>query len=206
MTEISRSKNLLKTMLSPAGVFRVVTTTMILSTLVACATAPAKPAGSKTTTQAQSSKGMITAADMYNSRNYAGAIREFDNIITDKNESANSRRMAHLGKAMIYLGNDENWHSLENAKMSVIAAGQVAPPDNEEFAIETDMLMDAISAVIGTESKYAVMQGKSGASGAEIGQLKKEIVTLETERDDLLAEQKRLNDALQKLKELTLGN
>ena len=60
--------------------------------------------------------------------------------------------------------------------------------------------------MIGTESKYVVLQSKSGNTGAEVTQLKQERDALQTERDDLLAEQKSLNEALEKLKQLTLGN
>ena len=107
---------------------------------------------------------------------------------------------------MVYLGNDESLHSIENAKMSLISAGGVAPNDNEEFAIETDMLMDAVSEVIGTESKYTVLKGKTNGSNTQLTALQQDLDTVEAERDELLAEQKALNEALEKLKKLTLGN
>ena len=97
---------------------------------------------------------------MYNTRNYTGAVREFDTIITDADASANSRRLSHLGKALIYLSTDKNWHSVENAKMSLNSAGQVVPEGDEEFAVETDMFMDSIAALIGAESEYQELQSK----------------------------------------------
>ena len=206
MTELATPNVFLKSLSSPARFFRLLTTTVVIGSLVACATSPTRSTSAEPAAKAKPVTGIEAAADMYNSRNYPGAIREFNNIIADKDASANSRRMANLGKSLVYLGNDKKWHSLENAKMALISAGQVAPQDNEEFEIETDMLMDAISAVIGTESKYVVMKGKSSGSNSQVTQLKEEMAAVEAERDELIAEQKRLNEALEKLKELTLGN
>ena len=196
----------LKPFSAPGRAFRLATAILMFSSLVACAVTPTEPAASVPESRVESNAGLAGAADMYNSRNYPGAIREFDNVITDEGSSANDRRLANLGKSLVYLGNDENWHSIENAKMSLVSAGQVAPQGSEEFAVETDLLMDAISVVIGTESKYAVQVAKSSGSGAEVVELKRELDALKSERNELLAEQKILNEALEKLKNLTLGN
>ena len=206
MTEFVVPAVFLKSFSSTGRMFRLVTTTMIVSSLVACATAPSKSTAAKPYEGVKPTISLVSAADMYNSRNYPDALNAFDNIISDKSSSANSRRVAHLGKAMVYLGNDESLHSIENAKMSLISAGGVAPNDNEEFAIETDMLMDAVSEVIGTESKYTVLKGKTNGSNTQLTALQQDLDTVEAERDELLAEQKTLNEALEKLKQLTLGN
>jgi hypothetical protein len=206
MTELVVPEVFLRSLSATGRMFKLVTTTMIITSLVACAASPAKPV---TAEPAEGVKPSITiefAADMYNSRNYPDALNAFDNIITDKSSSANSRRLAHLGKAMVYLGDDESLHSIENGKMSLISAGGVAPKDNEEFAIETDMLMDAVSEVIGSESKYMVLKGYTNGSYTQLTALQQELDTVEAERDELLAEQITLNEALEKLKQLTLGN
>jgi len=205
MTEIEYPAVSLKPYLSLHQVFRLAVAILMTGSLVACAVTPTDSATS-TSTQVVSNTGLDGAADMYNSQKYAEAIRGFDKVTTDETASANDRRLAHLGKALVYLGNDDNWHSIENAKMSLVSAGQVAPDGSEEFSVETDLLMDAVSAVIGTESKYIVLQSKSGSSGAQVTELKRELDTLKTEREELLAEQKALNEALEKLKELTLGS
>ena len=184
----------------------MITTVLLASTLVACVATPTKQSSSQPNAEAQDSIGISGAVAMYNTRNYSGAVKEFDNIIRGDGSSANSRRMAHLGKAMVYLGNDENWHSIENAKMALISAGQVAPQDGEKFAVETDLLMDAVSEVIGTESKYSVLKAKSSGSGQQIAKLSRELDAVYVERNELLEERKMLNVALEKLKELTLGN
>jgi len=186
--------------------FRLVTGIVMLSVLAACAATPSKPATTESTTQAKARTGMDAAANMYNSGDYGNAVREFDNIISDNDSSANNRRLAHLGKALVYLGNDSDWHSIANAKMSLISAGQVAPEGDEEFSVETDLLMDAVSAVIGSESKYTMLKERSGGSNTQVAKLKEEAVALEAERDELLEEQIALHEALEKLKELTLGN
>ena len=206
MINIVSSKLILKTLAQPAGAFRMVTVAVMAVALSACAAAPAKQAESQTQDKMEFQTGMSGAADMYNSRNYPGAIREFDNIIMDDTSSANSRRLAHLGKALVYLGPDKNWHSVDNAKLSLMSAGQVAPEGTEEFSVETDLLMDAISAVIGTESKYSVLMAKSQGAGSESTELKRELDSVKAERDELLTEQKVLNDAIEKLKALTLGS
>ena len=187
-------------------VSRLVTVVLMLSGLAACAVAPTEPADSGAAERVESSAGIAAAIDMYNADNFPGAIEEYDNIISHEGSSASDQRLAHLGKAMVYLGNDENWHSMENAKMSLIAAGQVVPGSDGEFTAETDLLMDALSAAIGTESKYVALQAKSGNSGTEVKRLRQENATLKEQRDELLAEQKRLNEALETLKQLTLGN
>ena len=179
---------------------------LIVGSLAACAAAPAKPVDLKSTDQLKSKKGMAAAAEMYNARNFSGAFNEFEKIIAKKGSSANNRRLAHLGKALVYLGNDAEFHSIANAKMSLVSAGKVTAKKNQAFGVETDLLMDAVSAVIGSESKYLAIRSKSGNSGAQIAQLKEEIDSLTSERDELITGQEELHEALEKLKQLTLGN
>jgi len=199
-----------KTFLKPGQVIRLLTAILMVASLVACAVSPTQPSGKS---QKKGGMGISSAVDSYNSRDFSTAIQGFDSVIADDASGANSRRLAHLGKAMVYLGTDENWHSIENAKMSMLSAGQVAPKKGEKFAPETDMLMDAVSEVIGTESKYSMVQEKSSGSGYEISQLRRELDSVKAERDalkmernDLVEEQKMLNAALEKLKKISLGN
>jgi len=195
----------LKTILVSGRLPRLLISLLMFGSLIACAVAPVDTSVSEAHEQVESKTGMAGAADMYNSRNYPGAIREFDNVISDAGSSANNRRLAHLGKALVYLGPDENWHSVDNAKLSLMSAGQIAPEGNQEFSVETDLLMDAVSAVIGTESKYAVLAAKTNDSGGEVKELRRELDAVKSERNVLLAEQDVLNEAIEKLKVLTLG-
>ena len=206
MTKILMPDVPLKAVSVKGRVSRLLTVALMFSSLVACAVTPTQPSDSGAVEQKSQGAGLATAIDSYNGRDYADAIQGFEDVLGDGASSASDRRLAHLGKAMVYLGNDELWHSMENAKMSLISAGQVAAAGGGKFSAESDLLMDAVSAVIGTESKYIALQTKSGNSGAEIAQLKRERDALAQQRDDLLAEQKRLNEALEKLKQLTLGD
>lgn len=190
----------------PGRISRFVIASLVLGSLAACAVAPSDPAVSDPAAQARPDTGITLATSMYSSDNYSGAIREFDNVIKSDATSANERRLAHLGKALVYLGNDEEWHSVDNAKLALVSAGQVTPAGGEEFAAETDLLMDAVTDVIGTESKYIELQSKTGNSSAELARLKRERDDLVAERDELLEEQAALNEAIEKLKQLTLGN
>ncbi|MGA9575603.1 MAG: hypothetical protein WBS20_16810 [Lysobacterales bacterium] len=188
------------------GIARFVMTFVMAMSLAACATAPSTPEAASSGTQAHASTPVTEAARMYNSGDYAGALYAFDKLSKNQAASANDRRLANLGKALVYLGSDPELHSVPNAKMALVSATQVNAADNEEFLIETNMLMEAISFVIGTESKYDVVKEKSGDSNAQVSRLKKENAALQSERDALLAEQKSLKEALEKLKKLTLGN
>lgn len=174
--------------------------------LAACTGAPTKPETQAAEVLHNDGTAFKSAASMYNAGDYEGALYAFNQIGKDPAESADSRRLAQLGKALVYLGNDPKLHSVANAKLALVSAGQVQAGANEEFAIETNMLMEAISFVIGTESKYDVLKEKSGGSNVQVAQLKKENAALQSERDELLAEQKSLKEALDKLKKLTLGN
>ena len=66
-------------------------------------------------------------------------------------------------------------------------------------SIETSMLINALSSLIGVEADISALNRQVSNSSVEIGRLKEE-------RDNLIAEQQRLNDALDKLKSLTIGN
>jgi hypothetical protein len=186
--------------------WRLATAALLLSSLIGCATVAPDSAVSIAVPEPTPDTGLASANVMYNTRNYTGAIREFDTIIADADASANSRRLSHLGKSLIYLSTDKNWHSIENAKMSLNSAGQIVPEGDEEFAVETDMFMDSITALIGAESENHELQSKTGNSSAEIARLKEERTALANERDALLKEQQALSEALEKLKNLTLGS
>ncbi|MCW8924992.1 MAG: hypothetical protein OQJ84_01950 [Xanthomonadales bacterium] len=188
------------------SISRPIIAALFLSNLVACAVTPGAATPVEQVTQPGLDNGITGATDLYNSQDYSSAIEEYDKVIKSSGASANERRLAHLGKALVYLGNDENWHSLDNAKLALVSAGQVVAATGEEFAAETDLLMGAVTDVIGTESKYIELQSKTGNSSAELGRLKKERDALKAERDQLLKEQKALNEALEKLKSLTLGD
>lgn len=195
-----------KSSLATGQVFRLVIAAVMISSLLACAITPTQSDEAESARPATSMTGLDAAVDLYNSGNYSGAVEEYDNVISDESASANSHRMAHLGKALVYLGKDNDWHSIENAKVSLRSAEQVVAADDEGFKIETDLLMNAVSAVIDSESEFVALRKRSAGSAAQIASIKQERDALATERDALLEEQVVLNEALEKLKQLTLGN
>ena len=69
---------------------------LLLTSLVACATVPSESADSDVPPP---DMGLTFANVMYNTRNYTGAVREFDTIITDAEASANSRRRDRIPPA-----------------------------------------------------------------------------------------------------------
>lgn len=186
--------------------WRLFAAMMLVAGLTGCATTPAGPAKAVTVEVPPADPGLASANVMYNTRNYSGAVREFDTIITDSDASANSHRLAHLGKALIYLGTDKNWFSIKNAQQSLNAAGQVVPESHEGFAVETDMFMDSIAAQLDTQMENIKLRQKRSGSSGELDRVREERDALVAERDAWLKEQQSLNEAIEKLKDLTLGN
>lgn len=191
--------------LGPLWVFRLLGVMLLCACLAACETTPGKPSNAGSQGTAAPASGLAAANERYHAGNYAAAISEYNAVISAGNADANSRRLAHLGKVLIYLGTDKGWHSLENAKMSLIAAAGLAA-EGAKFGLETDMLMAAVSAAIGAESEHQQLLSKTSRSSAEVVQLRRQNDALLTERNELRKEQKVLNEALEKLKNLTLGN
>ena len=192
--------------INPGRSARLAIGTLVLAALSACASVTSNPAEPGPLVNQVPETGLASVSVNYSTGDYAGSMAGFDSIIASAHSDANSRRLAHLGKALIYLGSDTNWHSIDNARIALKAAGSVVPGSGEEFTIETDMLMDSVAAQIGSESNYLEMKSKAGTARAEITRLQKERDALVQERDGLLKEQQALNEALEKLKNLTLGN
>ena len=185
---------------------RPVMAAILCSGLAACATVESQPAQPVVIEKVVMDDGLASANFVYNTRDYDAALSEFKAITQNRDASASSRRMAYLGEALIYLSSDKQWRSLENAKMALGSAGQIAPAENEEFSLAADMLMDAITITIGTESRYEQIRAKSGNSSSEVVRLKSERDALMADNERLRQEQVALNEALERLKNLTLGN
>lgn len=179
---------------------------LVLNGVVACATVEAQPVQTVVVEKLVVDDGLASANFVYNARDYEAALNEFTAIAQNHEASANSRRMAYLGQALIYLSGDKRWHSLENAKMALRSAGQVSTIQDEGFLLTSDMMMDAIMITIGSDSRYAELLLQSGNSKSEVVRLKAERDSLLAENDKLRKEQVALNTALEKLKNLTLGD
>jgi hypothetical protein len=174
--------------------------------LAACATAPTTDSAVKNSTPAEATPKFSSASKEYKTRNYSKAVSDFDAIIVAADSSDVERRLAHLGKAMVYLSYDENWHSIKNAQAALGEAARVPSPVGESLNIDTDLLMEAIVALINSQTIYDNIKSETDDSGYQIAQLNKNNKSLEQERDELRKENASLNAALEKLKKLTLGN
>lgn len=187
-------------------VCRLATGIFMLSGVVACASVETQSPQPVVVETVLVHDELAGANFAYNTQDYETALKEFHSISLDPGASANSRRMAHLGQALIYLSSDKKFHSLDNAKLALRSAGQVELAENEEFSLAADMLVDAVNITIGTESRYAQLQSKSGNSSSEVVRLKAERDALLADNSKLQQEQVALRDALERLKNLTLGN
>lgn len=138
----------------------------------------------------------------YNTDNYSSTVTELDNVIANKDSDANSIRLANLGKALIYMSNDKSFNNFKKAKQSLKDAQAVSLQGKEKFLTETNMLMDAVVALVSSKSKYFMLR----ANSSNIIKLQQKNKSLITERNNLLNEQKTLKQAMEKLKQLALDN
>lgn len=169
----------------------------LLASLISCAVTPtgdggaaATPAPAKNT----SNEGDIRDAfDAYEKRQFADAYNAYERATASENVHA--AQLAHLGKALIHLSTDAQWRDVNKAALSLQAAESVDAESN----IETHMLINALSSLIGVEADISSLNRRVANSSVELGKLKEE-------REALLAEQDRLNAALERLKNLTIGN
>lgn len=173
--------------------------------LTACATAPSKPV-EQAPADVPLTPAFSSASTDFKTRQYAAAVGKFDAIIADPGTPAKERRLAHLGKALVYLSYDEEWRSIQNARDALGQAAKVPVPAGETLDIETDMLMESILAQIDSQSVYDNMKSQTKDSGYQVAQLEKKQEALEKERDALIKENENLNQALERLKNLTLGD
>jgi hypothetical protein len=206
MTSKLRAFGLLNTLFVPGEISRLALAVMVMVSVAACAVAPTGTSAPGSADYEVPGAGMAAAIDDYNKDDYPAAISGFDAVIADTGTSANDRRLAYLGKTLVYLGSDENLHSIENARQSLASAGQVAGADSKAFTVESELLMEALSTMVGMESRYVALLAISGDPSSEVEELERERDALAKERDELLAEREALNEALERLKQLTLGN
>lgn len=185
---------------------RLVIGIFVLSTVVACASVDQQAAQPDIVDNEVMDDDLTRANLAYNNDDYEAAIKQFHSISLDSNASANDQRTAYLGQALIYLSSDKKLHSLDNAKLALRSAEQVEATENDDFSLATDLLLDAINITIGTESRYTQLKSKSGNSSSEVVRLKAERDALLADNSKLLQEQENLKDALERLKNLTLGN
>ena len=161
-----------------------------------CAVSPTGPTATDTANEPPSRRtgsGTVESAFAeFERRNYAGAAAAYDDAAED---NARSKRLAHLGRALIHLSTDPQWRDLDAAARNLQAAENMGG-SNE---VEISMLMNALSSLIGVEANISELNTKVANSASEIARLKEE-------RQALIADQAALNEAIEKLKALTIGN
>ncbi|MFT5372478.1 MAG: hypothetical protein ACI9R7_002024 [Lysobacterales bacterium] len=96
----------------------------------------------------------------------------------------------------MHLSTDSEWRDLGQAGAALQAAEAI---DNSANKVESGMLMNALSSLIGVETNISELNSKASNSRAEIVKLKSDLEAAH-------AEQVALNEALEKLKALTIGN
>jgi hypothetical protein len=171
----------------------------------ACATAPQKDTVAPAPAQANSSARLESAFQAYDLRKFESAAAAFEAIANDGAASANDRRIAHLGMAMIHLSTDLDWRDIDAAKVSLDEARAVAQEDPSP-RVETNMLALAVNDLVNVEADNTELMRRSNELARELGRVKETQGDWQAEREALLAEQARLQQTLDKLKQLTLGN
>lgn len=163
--------------------------------LSACATAPTDPGSSQQAEPIPVGSGpanVVGAFEQYQRRDFAAASAGFE-VATEGTRQ--EQRLGHLGQALIRLSTDSRWRDLDAATRHLQAAEELV----EGSSVETSMLLTAMSALVGVEANITELNSKLANANAESARLK-------NERDDLVAEQAVLNEAIEKLKALTIGN
>lgn len=178
---------------------------LVISSGLSCAVTPgAGPsADAPTATSAVAGANVASAFAAYQQRDFGAAAAGFDAVAADSSASQNDQRLAHLGKAMVNLSTDPEYRDVKEAGMHLQAAEAIK---GDSTAVETGMLMNAMSALVGVESNVMELNTKVANSSREIATLKAERDTLKAGQETLTAENADLNQALEKLKALTLGN
>ena len=161
-----------------------------------CAVSPTEPtatdSGHEPSSRRAGSGTVESAFAQFERRNYAGAAAAYDDAA---NDDAHAKRLAHLGQALIHLSTDPQWRDLDAAAHKLQAAENLGGATE----VEISMLMNALSSLIGVEANISELNTKVANSASEIARLK-------DERQALVANQAVLNEAIEKLKALTIGN
>jgi hypothetical protein len=172
---------------------------LILSSGLSCAVAPQSSPEPVATPEPvvlpAQGDGIAEAYSYFEGRDFAAAAAGFRAVADAGGSSDSDRQLAHLGLAMIHLSTDAEWRDVAEAGNALQAAEAIENGDNAGAG----MLMTALSALIGAENNISELNTKVGNSSYEIAQLKEDKETMQAEQDAL-------NEALEKLKALTIGN
>ena len=173
---------------------------LLLSSGLSCAVVPDSTPEPVVTPQAvvfpAASEGVLEAYANFQKRDFAAAAAGYSKLAMDGGTSATDRQLAHLGKALVHLSTDTEWRDVAQAGVSLQAAEAI---EADSASVENGMLMTALSSLIGVETNMSELNTKVANSSAEIAKLKDQNASMQSEQDAL-------NEALEKLKALTIGN
>ena len=166
---------------------------------VSCAVTEPAPAP-VATTQSVSFDDAWTA---YSHRDFTIAMSAFDQVI--ENGSNDQKRQAWLGKALVYLSTDRDWRDLGQAQAAVQTASEFSGT-GEAHSATVNLFGSAVEGHINAESDNTELNARINELLRELEQAKSARDSLAAENRKLVAEQEKLNAALERLKQLTLGN
>jgi hypothetical protein len=172
---------------------------LVLSSGLSCAVAPETNNGPPVTAPVTVDTASVAIKDAYTSyerRDYAGAASGFGSVLSSGKAAAEDQVLANLGMALIHLSTDSEWRDLAQAGAALQAAEGI---ESTSSSVESGMLMNALSSLIGVETNISELNSKASNSSAEITRLKSDLAAAKTEQDAL-------NEALEKLKAITIGN
>ncbi|MBT8062488.1 MAG: hypothetical protein KJO85_07370, partial [Gammaproteobacteria bacterium] len=160
----------IKTNLKP--LFKILVVPVCAAALVSCAVAPSgdgSGAPTQATPSSSANEGDIRVGfDAYQKRDFTDAYNAYERATG----SADSRtaRLAHLGKALVYLSTDGQWRDVNKAALSLQAAESV----EGNPSIESSMLINSLSSLIGVEADITALNRQVSNSSVELGRLKQE--------------------------------
>jgi hypothetical protein len=172
---------------------------LILSSGLSCAVVPeATPqsvAPVKTMTN-NANANLIQAYGSFEQRDFAAANNTFKSVVEDAGASNSERQLALLGQAMVHLSTDTEWRDISLATGALQSAEAI---DAGSEQVASGLLVAALSSLMGVENNNSELNRKVANGASEIAKLK-------DQNDVLQGEQDMLNEALEKLKSLTIGN
>lgn len=172
---------------------------LILSSGLSCAVVPdttPQPVAPVKTKTSNANANLIQAYGSFEQRDFAAANNTFKAVVEDAGASNSERQLALLGQAMVHLSTDSEWRDMSLAAGALQSAEAI---DAGSDQVASGLLVTALSSLMGVENNNSELSRKVANSASEIANLK-------GQNDVLQGEQDMLNEALEKLKALTIGN
>ncbi len=144
------------------------------------------------------------AWEAYSRRNFEDAMQAFDEISSDPSVNHNQQRQALLGKALIYLSTSPDWRNLDQARHALQEASDLA--GNGNYSAGVNFFGSAVEGHFNAETDNTELNAKVDELLRELEKTKSSLAQAEAQNQSLETELEKLNTALEKMKELTLGD